>query len=292
MFVRNNLKGEPFENTRRPMGTVVDIGDIRVLYIPFHITREGIHDDMFMYTVEHDIRNDVYFFMGHGVVTEEMREKCGYEFIGTIISASKLPTQQNLTHDHLKAFSKAMYRSSTIERYTADSLEPIKLFIVQPMHGLSDEEIISKRPLLLKYVAKLLKRDPLDIEVIDQVHVDDPYDIDENFTNEVQRRIYRLTRSIRMMTEATHVLIYGDIKNAPGCLVEKRVLDAYHAWRVIDSSSLIDVIDDEDELKTLFPNIKLEKSENLGEDYLRTPWGGSNEDRIEALTLGGDMDEF
>ena len=292
MFVRNNLKGEPFENTKKPMGTVVDIGDTRVLYIPFHITREGIHDDMFMYTVEYDGRNNTYFLMGHGTVTSEMREKCGYEFIGTIISASKLPTQQNLTPEQLKAFSKSIYRSTTIGRYTADSLEPIKLFIIQPMHGLSDEEIISKRPLLLKYVAKLLKRDPLDIEVIDQVHVDDPYDIDENFTNEVQRRIYRLTRSIRMMTEATHVLIYGDIRNAPGCSVERRVLDAYHAWRVIDSSSLIDVIDDEEELKTLFPKIKLDKSENLGEDYLRVPWGGSNEDRIDALTLGGDMNEF
>ena len=292
MFVRNNLKGEPFENTKKPMGTVVDIGDTRVLYIPFHITREGIHDDMFMYTVEYDGRNNTYFLMGHGTVTSEMREKCGYEFIGTIISASKIATQQNLTPEQLKAFSKAIYRSSTIERYTADSLEPIKLFIIQPMHGLSDEEIISKRPLLLKYVAKLLKRDPLDIEVIDQVHVDDLYDIDENFTNEVQRRIYRLTRSIRMMTEATHVLIYGDIRNAPGCSVERRVLDAYHAWRVIDSSALIDVIDDEEELKTLFPNIKLDKSENLGADYLRVPWGGSNEDRIDALTLGGDMNEF
>jgi hypothetical protein len=98
------------------------------------------------------------------------------------------------------------------------------------MHGVDIDLIKKQRYVMAETVAYLLKRPKEYITVIDQINVDDPYDIDENFKDETQRRIYRLTRSMRMMTEATHIVII-DTKN-PGCRVEEALANAYHLNKI------------------------------------------------------------
>lgn len=187
-----------------------------VLYTPLAITNKGIDPRLKMYDLED---------CGDG--TTECRIKPhdsvdADKFMGTIISA------YDIDEGFIISDSERAGRMSTqfLHCYIRDTIDPIKLFICQSMHGVDMDLIQKQRAVMAETVAYLLKRPKEDITVIDQINVDDPYDIDENFKDETQRRIYRLTRSMRIMTEATHIIII-DTKN-PGCRVEEALTNAYH----------------------------------------------------------------
>lgn len=187
-----------------------------VLYTPLAITNKGIDPRLKMYDLE-DCGDDTTecWVKPHDSVDAD-------KFMGTIISA------YDIDEGFVISDSERTGRMSTqfLHCYIRDTIDPIKLFICQSMHGVDMDLIQKQRAVMAETVAYLLKRPKEDITVIDQINVDDPYDIDENFKDVTQHRIYRLTRSMRMMTEATHIVII-DTKN-PGCRVEEALANAYH----------------------------------------------------------------
>ena len=80
--------------------------------------------------------------------------------------------------------------------------------------------------------------------MLNQVNESDPYDIDINFKNEVDRSIYRLTKRIRTLSKATHILdmstSYGFVLRNP-CCVEREVCEKYHLNR-IDVSMIYSIV--------------------------------------------------
>jgi hypothetical protein len=187
-----------------------------VLYTPLAITNKGIDPRLKMYDLEECGDNTTECRVKpYGSVDSD-------KFMGTIISA------YDIDEGFIVPDSERQGNIATqfLHCYIRDTLDPIKLFICQSMHGMDMDLIQKQRDVIAETVAYLLKRPKEDITVIDQINVDDPYDVDENFKDVTQRRIYRLTRSMRMMTDATHI-IFIDVKN-PGCRVEEALASAYH----------------------------------------------------------------
>lgn len=103
-----------------------------------------------------------------------------------------------------------------------------KLFISQPFHGVSEEEILSERSRIIKYLdsSHIYLRNTsmtinmLEWEVIDQYHVEDaPPDAS---------RLWYLAHSIQLMSEADLVYFANGWNKAKGCLVEYKVARLYN----------------------------------------------------------------
>lgn len=92
-----------------------------------------------------------------------------------------------------------------------------RVFISQPMHGLTDAEVEKLR----NETINMLKEDYGEIEIIDQFHVED------NIPEGVNPRIYRLGRSIQYMASADLVVFVGDYESAHGCLIELAICEEY-----------------------------------------------------------------
>lgn len=92
-----------------------------------------------------------------------------------------------------------------------------RVFISQPMHGLTDEEVEKLR----NETINRLKEYYGEIEIIDQFHVED------NIPEGVNPRIYRLGRSIQYMAGADLVVFVGDYASAHGCLIELAICEEY-----------------------------------------------------------------
>jgi hypothetical protein len=223
---------------------------IKVLYTPFPITREFIPRELNVYSLIKKINGG--FFVGE--ITAETNL---VDFGGTIISAKKFTLGENVdivdTH-HL----------SNINDYMSENVSKMRIFVIQPMHGKDLSNFDKEMAAIRLLVAKHFGRNIDDIEMIDQLHVDDPYDIDGNFSSERERRIYRLTRSMRMLSTATHAVAFIQGESAPGCDVEMTTCRKYKIPMIhIDVLRAFQRITDPDVVDALATiDAKLKGSEN------------------------------
>lgn len=152
------------------------------------------------------------------------------DFVGSIVSYKSMPLGSDVN-----VIIDTCWKMESIENYHTETVGKIKLFVICPMHGLEKDEIINKIHATKAAFAIAYDRNPEDIELLDQVNVVDSFDDDSNFKNEKERRIYRLTRSMRMLSKATHVVDasrYGSYEFMPfpmtkGCSVELELCRQY-----------------------------------------------------------------
>ena len=93
-----------------------------------------------------------------------------------------------------------------------------KLFISQPMRGLTDEEILKVRE-EIRARAEYVIGEPL--ELIDSFIKDYPGEINKYIP------VWYLGKSIQFLSQADIVYFGGDWRNARGCKIEYEVANAY-----------------------------------------------------------------
>ena len=91
----------------------------------------------------------------------------------------------------------------------------MKVFLSHPMHGLSEEEVMSIRARAVALIECVYGR----VEVIDNYHHEN---VPEN-----AGRIWHLGESIKMMSEANLVVFCPGYEEARGCRIEEAICDEY-----------------------------------------------------------------
>ena len=94
-------------------------------------------------------------------------------------------------------------------------METKKLFISQPMNGLSNEDIEKERARILEVVKK---KEGANIELIDSFFKDAPHDA---------RPLWFLGKSFELLSTADIVYFGGDWKNKRGCKLEYEAAKQY-----------------------------------------------------------------
>ena len=93
-----------------------------------------------------------------------------------------------------------------------------KIFISQPMRGLTDEEILKAREeILIKAENKI--GEP--VELIDSFIEDYPEEINKHIP------VFYLGKSIQFLSQADIAYFGGDWKNARGCKIEHKIAKQY-----------------------------------------------------------------
>ena len=93
-----------------------------------------------------------------------------------------------------------------------------KLFISQPMRGLSEEEILKVREEIRIRAEKAIGEP---VEVIDSFFTDYPGEVCKSVP------MWYLGKSIQLLSEADIVYFGGDWRDARGCKIEYEVADKY-----------------------------------------------------------------
>lgn len=106
----------------------------------------------------------------------------------------------------------------------------VNVFFSQPMHGLTDEEIISERNLMTDEFRNFLCYElgfDNDVEIIDVNYIfNDPGSEDAG-------RLWYLGRSIQTMDKADYIVFHKDYAKAKGCCVEHAVGYNYFKWKFV-----------------------------------------------------------
>lgn len=100
-----------------------------------------------------------------------------------------------------------------------------KLFISQPMRGLTDEEILKARE---EIKARAEKEIGEPIELIDSFISEYPGEINK------QIPVWYLGKSIQFLSQADIVYFGGDWRNARGCKIEHEIAVQYNLDRIED----------------------------------------------------------
>lgn len=98
-----------------------------------------------------------------------------------------------------------------------------KLFISQPMRGLSEEEILKARE-EIKIKAEKVIGEP--VEVIDSFFTEYPGELCKSIP------MWYLGKSIQLLSQADIVYFGGDWRNARGCKIEYEVAKSYNMDRI------------------------------------------------------------
>ena len=93
-----------------------------------------------------------------------------------------------------------------------------KIFISQPMMGLTDEEILNKRQEIRKNAEKVIKEP---VELIDSFIEDYPGEINKHIP------VFYLGKSIQFLSQADVAYFGGDWRNARGCKIENEIAKQY-----------------------------------------------------------------
>ena len=93
---------------------------------------------------------------------------------------------------------------------------PERVFISQPMKGLTNEEIESKRAEAVGYIKACLGTD--DVEIIDSFFKDAPHDA---------KPLWYLAESIHLLATADYAYFVEGWQNARGCIIEYMCAGAY-----------------------------------------------------------------
>ena len=93
-----------------------------------------------------------------------------------------------------------------------------KLFISQPMKGLTDEEILKAREEIKTRAEQAIGEQ---VELIDSFVEDYPREINKSIP------VWYLGKSIQFLSQADIAYFGGDWRNAKGCKIEYEVANAY-----------------------------------------------------------------
>ena len=93
-----------------------------------------------------------------------------------------------------------------------------KIFISQPMRGLTDEEILKAREEIL---IKAEKKMGEPVELIDSFIEDYPGEINKHIP------VFYLGKSIQFLSQADIAYFGGDWRNARGCKIENEIAKQY-----------------------------------------------------------------
>ena len=93
-----------------------------------------------------------------------------------------------------------------------------KLFISQPMRGLTDEEILKVRDEIKNRAEETIGES---VELINSFIEDYPGEINKHIP------VWYLGKSIQLLSQADIVYFGGDWRNARGCKVEYEIANAY-----------------------------------------------------------------
>lgn len=93
-----------------------------------------------------------------------------------------------------------------------------KLFISQPMRGLTDEEILKTREEIRVRAEETIGES---VELIDSFIEDYPGEIDKSVP------VWYLGKSIQLLSQADIAYFGGDWRNERGCRIEHEVADKY-----------------------------------------------------------------
>lgn len=93
-----------------------------------------------------------------------------------------------------------------------------KLFISQPMKGLTDEEILKAREEIKTRAEQAIEEQ---VELIDSFVEDYPGEINKSIP------VWYLGKSILFLSQADIAYFGGDWRNARGCKIEYEVANAY-----------------------------------------------------------------
>ena len=93
-----------------------------------------------------------------------------------------------------------------------------KLFISQPMKGLTDEEILKAREEIKTRAEQAIGEQ---VELIDSFVEDYPREINKSIP------VWYLGKSIQFLSQADIAYFSGDWRNARGCKIEYEVANAY-----------------------------------------------------------------
>ena len=100
-----------------------------------------------------------------------------------------------------------------------------KLFISQPMRGLTDEEILKAREEIKNRAEKTIGEP---IELINSFIEDYPEEINNSMP------VWYLGKSIQFLSQADIVYFGGDWRNARGCKIEYEIANAYEIKFIIE----------------------------------------------------------
>ena len=93
-----------------------------------------------------------------------------------------------------------------------------KLFISQPMRGLTDEEILKVRDEIKNRAEETIGES---VELINSFIEDYPGEINKHIP------VWYLGKSIQLLSQADIVYFGGDWRNARGCKIEYEIANAY-----------------------------------------------------------------
>ena len=100
-----------------------------------------------------------------------------------------------------------------------------KLFISQPMRGLTDEEILKVRE---EIITKAEQEIGEPVELIDSFIKEYPGEINKSVP------VWYLGKSIQFLSQADIAYFGGDWKNARGCRIEHEIAKEYGIARIED----------------------------------------------------------
>lgn len=101
----------------------------------------------------------------------------------------------------------------------------MKIFIAQPMSGLSLDEINNIRKITFDAYKRMVELPSSTLELIDQVNLPNPEGFDE--LDDKGKRMRLLSRSLGLLAEADAVMFVGDWEKAKGCQVERMMATQY-----------------------------------------------------------------
>ena len=213
---------------------IMDNGDkVRVLTTPHHINRSEIPGCLKVYSLI-KTRENHYMVDKIDTTNTEDFEMSMISHIGVAVGNDIELTDSDLLY--------GPYTNMSIQEYYIETVGIIKLYVMMPTDDVSPDEVIKRLNAVHRCFAIAYGRDIDDVEILNKVNEIDPYDVDANFENDVDRRIYHLTKNLRIMGKATHIL---DMSNVSGVLlskpnfVEREVCEKYHLNRIS-----IDLIND------------------------------------------------
>ena len=197
---------------------------VRVLATPYHITRSEIPDDLYVYSIIKKIREKHF-------MVDDMDTTNTADFAMSIISHVAVPLGSDIELEHRDILYGPSAQMS-IQEYHIETVGAIKLYVMMPTKDLTPDEIVKRLGAARRCFAIACGRNVDDVEILNIIN--DPCGVNANFENETERSIYCLTKNIKIMGKATHILdmsMTGGILQRT-CRIEREVCEVYNLNRI------------------------------------------------------------
>lgn len=197
---------------------------VRVLATPYHITRSEIPDDLYVYSIIKKIKEKHF-------MVDDMDTTNTADFAMSIISHVAVPIGSDIELEHRDILYGPTAQMS-IQEYFTETVGAIKLYVMMPTKDLTLDEIVKRLGAARRCFAIACGRNVDDVEILNIIN--DPCGVNANFENETERSIYCLTKNIKIMGKATHILdmsMTGGILQRT-CRIEREVCEVYNLNRI------------------------------------------------------------